>query len=152
MSSVTTSQTGKAASQASRASSQTAASAIRGLPLSPGTPVQFCTAVSRKPATMAATKPNSISCMCQASQPPTGCQLPARPSHAAIHKGMARVAKMAPARKKGRKPSSNSADRSGCCWLISYSMVHCMLTSCAPYHNMPSGVPRLRFGSIQPLR
>src|SRR5690554_3289376 len=28
-------------------------------------PLQFCTAVNKKPATMAAAKPNSISCPCQ---------------------------------------------------------------------------------------
>ena len=40
----------------------------------PGESVQFCTAVSRKPAITAAAKPNGISCRCQASAPPRGAK------------------------------------------------------------------------------
>jgi len=38
-----------------------AASAIKGIPLGVGWPVQVCTAVSRKPAMIAVVYPNSIS-------------------------------------------------------------------------------------------
>ena len=55
-----------------RAASQSSANPIRRLPDGAICPVHVCTAVSRKPATMAMAKPNSISWRCQANQPPVG--------------------------------------------------------------------------------
>lgn len=51
--------------KATRAASHSANSAASGAPRVIGTEVQFCTAVSRKPAITAPAKPNSISCACQ---------------------------------------------------------------------------------------
>ena len=88
---------------ASRPASQSDTSPSKGPPCSGSRPVQFGTAVNRKPAMAATAKPNSISCACHVSgvkavgiakTPAISASQSPRPSTAE-----------SPARKKnGRKP------------------------------------------------
>jgi len=89
--------------QAMRPSSHKAASSPSGAPLTGGRPVQLGSAVSRNPAIVAMTKPNSISWMCQASGSKRLGRLPPD-AKTTIHTSSAAADHIPPARKNGRKP------------------------------------------------
>ncbi len=80
---------GRPNNQPRRAASQSSANPIRRLPDGAICPVHVCTAVSRKPATMAMAKPNSISWRCQANQPPVGWKPGQWPVQVATQSGIA---------------------------------------------------------------
>src|SRR5207237_5445774 len=89
--------------QAIRPSSHSPASVASGAPATGGRPVQFGMAVSRKPAIVAITKPNSISWMCQASGSKwLGTLLPV--TNMTIQSNRANADHTPAARKNGRKP------------------------------------------------
>ena len=89
--------------QAMRPSSHKAASSPSGAPLTGGCPVQLGSAVSRNPAIVAMTKPNSISWMCHASGSKRLGRLPPD-AKTTIHTSSAAADHTPPARKNGRKP------------------------------------------------
>ena len=88
-----------------RPASHTPNSSISGGPESGNAPVQFGTAVNRKPATAAAANPKIISCACQANGelPNIAQGGPCKEIHA-TQMLMVMTAKTPAPRKNGRKP------------------------------------------------
>ena len=91
---------------AARPAAHSSASAASGMPCSGSLPVQFGIAVSRKPATVAAPKPKTISWTCQTAGGSADGSA-ASPANATSQSGMAIAAQSADARKKGRNPADS---------------------------------------------
>lgn len=89
--------------QAIRPSIHSPASTASGAPLTGRRPVQFGIAVNRKPATVAITKPNNISWICQLSgSNRLGTAVPV--TSMTIHSASAAADHTPAAKKNGRKP------------------------------------------------
>lgn len=97
-----------------RASNQQLKVNASGHPFNVGWLVQFWTAVSKNPHTIAIAKPNSISCGCHHSgnillQKDEGKKLYWGVNQVNSHKGIYSAANIAPPRKKGLKPKRHNA-------------------------------------------
>src|SRR5690348_8380427 len=99
--------------RAARAPSHSKQSSASGTPRTGCDEVHVGTAVSKNPATAAATKPNSISCACHraSAKPSAGGAAP--PASVATNADNAIAAHAAPSKKNGRKPYENNALRLG---------------------------------------